>query len=709
MKKTVIRIICLIVIFVSVIVIYIGKQYFENKDKEEENTTMLMGSATLPVVHTRVGGHLINQLNGYTMEMNKSYMREAMTLITSGRGLEIVIDKYDTSITGISYEISELEGEIVDSYRFDAWETEESKVVATVSCTDDIVQGEEYTLDICITTENDQKIHYYSVLKYDPETDYNTQLQFVKDFNEKSFDYKAAQDLIPYMEPSKDNANDNLGYVDLTSSFKQLTWAELKVKQIGDPVLTITDISAPAGSYKLTYQVEISKDDEVERYNVEEFYRLCIYDTRMFIVRFHRTMDQLYDEKYGNVSNRRMNLGIDSDLDVELATSPNNRFITFVKERQLWMMDTKNNEITLVFSFFDDIKNGVRECNENHDIKTIDIDESGNIWFLVYGYMNRGEHEGKSGVTLYKYNREDEIVEEIIYLPSNKPYGIIKEYIGELCYITGDTMYIYIDNVIYAVDLVLKEYVEIASGLNSDNYTTDDARYLLAWIDKSGENNTIRIKNLETGEDHVVKGGKGQILVPLSFMGEGFIYGVSKQNNVLKDSNGDKTILYSTIKIIDKEGNQIKSYKKKGKLITDVEVDETMLHFSLATKTGKTFEITGEDQIFNNTEAVIDSVAQDTIVTEEKQTEITINYASSVVSSEGTKLIVPKEVNTAKANALSIKQNNNKDNNYYVYGEGEILGIFQSERKAIQIAEEVKGFVTDATNGKTWKYVEKFK
>ena len=34
----------------------------------------------------------------------------------------------------------------------------------------------------------------------------------------------------------------------------------------------------------------------------------------------------------------------------------------------------------------------------NHDIKLLGIEENGDVDFMVYGYMSRGNHEGYSGV-----------------------------------------------------------------------------------------------------------------------------------------------------------------------------------------------------------------------------------------------------------------------------------------------------------------------
>ena len=41
------------------------------------------------------------------------------------------------------------------------------------------------------------------------------------------------------------------------------------------------------------------------------------------------------------------------------------------------------------------------------------MDEDGNIYFVVYGYMNRGVHEGKNGMSLYYYSAESMTTQEL--------------------------------------------------------------------------------------------------------------------------------------------------------------------------------------------------------------------------------------------------------------------------------------------------------
>ena len=50
---------------------------------------------------------------------------------------------------------------------------------------------------------------------------------------------------------------------------------------------------------------------------------------------------------------------------------------------------------------------------QKHGIQVMDMDDDGNISFIVYGYMNRGEHEGENGISVYRFSADDRAIEEL--------------------------------------------------------------------------------------------------------------------------------------------------------------------------------------------------------------------------------------------------------------------------------------------------------
>ena len=69
--------------------------------------------------------------------------------------------------------------------------------------------------------------------------------------------------------------------------------------------------------------------------------------------------------------------------------------------------------------------------------------ENGDISFMVYGHMGKGDYEGKTGILLYRYYRGEERIEEQLYLPVSESYQKIKEELGSLGYMNEFDVFFY--------------------------------------------------------------------------------------------------------------------------------------------------------------------------------------------------------------------------------------------------------------------------
>ena len=98
--------------------------------------------------------------------------------------------------------------------------------------------------------------------------------------------------------------------------------------------------------------------------------------------------------------------------------------VAFVQNGELWSYDVARNDLSYVFGFREgwDPRAGFSE----HDIRIMYMDESGSMYLMVFGYMNRGNHEGKTGIAVYQYDAVANTVEERIFLESGKPYAVLK-------------------------------------------------------------------------------------------------------------------------------------------------------------------------------------------------------------------------------------------------------------------------------------------
>ena len=74
---------------------------------------------------------------------------------------------------------------------------------------------------------------------------------------------------------------------------------------------------------------------------------------------------------------------------------------------------------------------------KEHDVRILQVLDNGDIDFLLYGYMNRGRHEGQVGIGLYHYSNEKCALEERFFAPSVTTYEDLKADLETLCYLSG--------------------------------------------------------------------------------------------------------------------------------------------------------------------------------------------------------------------------------------------------------------------------------
>ena len=115
-------------------------------------------------------------------------------------------------------------------------------------------------------------------------------------------------------------------------------------------------------------------------------------------------------------------------------TNKDETIAAFVQERNLWLYNGKSGEITQVFSFADQEGRDMRSRNDQHAVRIISMDNKGNLAFMVYGYMNRGFHEGEVGVGIYYFSVDSNVIEEQAFIPSTKSYAIAADELGRMVY-----------------------------------------------------------------------------------------------------------------------------------------------------------------------------------------------------------------------------------------------------------------------------------
>ena len=686
---------------IVLVLIFIGALFtfsmLMNKENKDQTTTM--ESASLPVMQFVYNDMVINELHGYTTEMEMLSMRDGLMPLNATRQLVLQIDTYGNEIDNISYKIRSINSERL------LVEVENTSFVTTpdrVDCKiqlpslfeDNIEYNMEITLDI-----GEEQVHYYTRIIQSTDAYVDETLAFALQFHEYTFREDANTFIPTYMDPATGDAT-TLSYVDLSCTLRQITWANFKGVKLTSPVVSLKEVGPSYNVVTLNYvMTNVNEENQIEYYNVEEYYRLRQTQTRMYVLNFERTMNHIFSTENSFFNgNEQLLLGIRNN-DVEFKGNDSGDCIAFVQEGDLWCYDIVNNSISKVFSFRSDEGINNRENWNQHDIKIVRVDEAGSISFIVYGYMNSGIHEGNVGVGVYHYDALGHTVEEEVFITSNKSYEVLKAELGDLMYVNEQKqLFLMINHTVYKVDLNTFEVDTLVENGNDDCFAVSKSGRYFAWIkpEEQFASDHIVLEDLKTGITYQVTSGYNTYLKPITFIGEDFVYGVASKNSVKEDMFGELVFPMSSIEIMNTSEDKqdiIKKYHPNRGYIGDATVDENNVYLQIVEESNGKYVLVEEDIIMNRESEPINGIKVSKAVTDIKQTQVTLTMKSRKTTAN-VEVVAPMHIVLEEDRTIAL--NDNSKDYYYVYLKGQVLLATKDISEAVRVANENMGVVVDS-------------
>lgn len=696
MKKFIGKLTVCIVVFV--ITLFVSSSIYNQGNKE---LTTSMTQASLPLVHITTKGIAYNYLHGLKQEMDGSFFRDTITPLETDRALTFVIDKYKNTIQEISFEVRSIDGtRLVEQTRVSNFKESEDRIQATVTIKDLIEPHVEYNWILMLKVGNETLRYYTRII----DGGYNTyeKLTFVKDFHNKTFDKEQAKDLITYLESNAKGDNTTLSRVDIHCNLKQITWADLNISQITEPQIIISEIEEQTASIRMNYRVQTVESRKKYQYNVVEFYRIRYTPDRTYLLDYERSMNQLFDPGADVYGGSKIMLGI-RDANVQMMESDGGSNLAFVNQNQLFCYHAADKKIAYLFSFYDG--NDPRSNYDNHDIKILNVDETENVRFMVYGYMNRGKHEGSIGVQVCEYNGMLNTVEELIFIPYNKAYATLKTDMEQLSFINKNgVFYIYLDGSILAINLLNLTCEEIAGNLQQGSFEVSSTNKMLVWQNSADAYNCTKLilMNLNTGERQEIRTSGENRMLPLGFIGEDLIYGVVQYEDISIDFSGSVTFPMNTIYIQDEQGKVLKTYQREGIYVTDASIENNLITLTRVAKNEDgNYSSTSSDQIVNNLVDESGYNSSEVVVTQTYQKIVQL-VLKNAIETKKLKNTNPLQVLFEGSRELAVTVEN-PISRYYVYGRYGIDGTFTHESEAINLAYNISGTVVNQNGDYIWK------
>ncbi len=690
MKKKIIKAIILTVIFVLAV---IGFSAYMNKG--DTDMTADMDGATLPTISFERDGMEMNPVVGHKNEMNVGSIRDNILPYRNGM-VTGNIQEYDAVISSAKYDIYTLDG--AERLLGDSLEITESEFNIPV---DKLLEdGKEKLLKITLVLENEEELYFYTRIVKEGDFYVKENLDYIMELHQAILSKTETPALKRGLESNAEGDNSTLQHVNIHSDMQHVLWGNLTPELMDEVTVEIKEVNKAYLSAQLSYRVTAAGDNnEKETYNVKEFFKVFYKEGKNYLYAYDRTATEVFDVNNVVLSSKGIILGMTPE-DIPFKVNSDATVAAFVLERELWAYNKTEDEFSLVFSFIPTANSDKRNYHDQHNVRILSMEDSGSMTFSVYGYMNRGEHEGESGLAIYYFDMNTNSIEEKAFIKSNQSYLAIDEDLNRLAYYNSqqDILYILVEDDLYKINLTDNTQEILMENLQKDQYVTSEEGHMIAY--QVGENsNQLIIWNFAADKQLKVQVEEGVAAIPLGFVGEDFVYGYANLENVGYDSSGASVLGIHKLEIRNSANRVIKTYEVEGIFILSAEVKDNMISLTRAKKNGSSYVPISEDYITNNEEAS-GLVELKSYWTDMKQTQYRLVFEDSIENTNTNKL-EPKY--TLYETLLTFDSAADEETYYYAYGNGEQAGRFTNAADAIKLADELSGVVITPGQHYAWE------
>lgn len=687
----------LVVIFIIAV---IGFSYYTNKGND--NMTADMGAATYPQVSFSYDGYVLNTLSGYAKEMDIPAMRDTITPV-SDRRLNVGIQAYDNKIKSVRYTVYSLDGE--KKLKSEKLEDVGENFVADLKG-EEVLDGER-VLEITLNTADKKSIYFYTRVVDAANANVLECLDYVQNFHESALGKVEDAGVGAAIEPNEEGNNSTLRHVTIHSDYDHVSWGALEPTVENGERWNIKEINSNFISVQLEYRVRCKgEENETDVYSVKEFFRVRhIADAqKTYLLDYDRTMEQIFDATKQVLNEKGILLGI-MPRDMSYVVNDDGTVVSFVAANELWNYNKEADEMSLVFSFADAENSDVRNMVTQNKIKLLKMDKDGDTVFAVCGYMSRGQHEGEVGIAIYYYDMEKSSVEEKVFISSDESAENAINELSKLVYysVERNILYVMVDGTLYEFNVEKEKNNTVVENLKDDQYVVSEDGHLVAYQD-GGEMDSatkVVIMNLASGKERTAECGPDECIRPLGFVKNDFVYGVAKTADMGKTVSGETTVPMYKIEIQNSKSKIVKTYQVDGTYVLGATFEDNMITLNRVRKDGATYTGIAPDYITNNEEKEKSNIYLESYVTDLKESQVRLTYNDGISDKEP-KILKPKQIVFENPVTVSFDDASRADR-YYVYGCGELQGIYDKAGEAIQQANSYNGVVVDSGQSYIWE------
>jgi hypothetical protein len=313
---------------------------------------------------------------------------------------------------------------------------------------------------------------------------------------------------------------------------------------------------------------------------VNENYVVRFRSDVLYLLDFERHVKEQFSVAAPVYAKGALQLGI-TDEEVSKMASDDENIQAYVYDGQLFTSNEKDNSLSLIYTYQDGAED--KSFLDGYKLQPIRVENSGDIYFMAYGYHSRGNHEGQVGVSFLHYKCETACIDEIFYIPVTFSEEILMKNMGTLAYVNNesDLMYLLYQSTVYSIDLSSGEKAQLAKASSAGSFYSNKSSSLIAWEEgDEGYAGVIRIADLSTGETYRIDAGEGEFVQIQGFLGNDLVYGTGRKSDVLTQAGQvvHKPMYELAILSFDEDMTQSGAYQMDGYYIEGTQILENQLN-----------------------------------------------------------------------------------------------------------------------------------
>lgn len=593
--------------------------------------------AQAPVIFMETeNGYHYDCLRGYLdKESAEKSASQNLIALSESNTQNIVIETYGSAVDSARYELRRADGQLLERGSITDVQENGTKQTASLQFRDLMSSSENSLLYFYLTLTGGREYEYVSQIIPAGWADIDAKLAYFQDFFSAVYDKERSAEAAAqlYVVPGKDNSS--FGSATINTSAELLTWGTLKTVPMREIVPSLQTLADGEAEFYARYPLLVTDSSDVSQ-------TIMVSETATVgpnknggyqIDDYTRTAGEVFSGSNAFSDSRTLNLGIQGAGLQDYSVDSQGRNYWFFNAGNLWRYAAGEDKLIRVFSYESSDSDGVREESDDYIGRILRCDVDGSCWFALMGYVSRGQYEGQTGLSVWKYSPDDDSTEEMLFFPISGTAQEIRDATDGLMSVSGDgVFYLRYGDQLLTVGTPGSEVYRENVDFSDESFAVSSDQTQIAYCAGRNEWKTLRSVNLTESTAHEYTAPDGDYIRPLGYIGNDLVYGLAHAEDVNEEEGSFP--MYRIV-IMDGSGEQEADYEPEGQYILSVQTDTARVLMELGVKTENgSFSESGTDQLIRKSQTAV-TVQTSTVTSDEWKKQTVISLPKTAASASG--------------------------------------------------------------------------